>query len=73
MSGATLRRRLQEEGTSFRAVLLEARLHHALFLLQTTRRSLKAIAAACGYRSIASFNRVFTANFGVEPGAVGQG
>ena len=67
MSGATLRRRLAEEGTSLRNVLRDARLHHGVALLQTTRRPLKAIAAACGYRSVPSFSRQFAARFGIEP------
>jgi AraC-like DNA-binding protein len=71
ISGATLRRRLAEEATSLRTVLCDARLHHGLALLQTTRRPLRAIAAACGYRSLPSFCRQFEARFGVEPLAIG--
>ncbi|WBS02585.1 helix-turn-helix transcriptional regulator [Pseudoduganella sp. SL102] len=70
MSGATLRRRLADEGTSLRIVLRDARLHHALALLQTTRRPLRAIALACGYRSLPSFARQFEARFGVDPVAI---
>jgi AraC-like DNA-binding protein len=71
VSGATLRRRLQEEGTSFRALLLDVRLHHALFMLQTSvRRPVKAVAQACGYRSVPSFSRAFADRFGVEPSRI---
>jgi AraC-like DNA-binding protein len=70
VSGATLRRRLAEENTSLRTLLLEARLHHGLTLLQTTRKPLKSIAQACGYRSVPSFTRNFIARFGIEPAAV---
>lgn len=70
ISGATLRRQLQEEGTSFRALLQEARLHHGLTLLQTSARPLKSVAAACGYRSPTSFRRAFAERFGQEPAAV---
>lgn len=73
ISGATLRRHLREEGTSFRAVLLDARLHAGLALLQTTRRPVKAVAAACGYLSVTSFSRAFLRRFGVEPSAVAAG
>ncbi|MGH8355593.1 MAG: helix-turn-helix transcriptional regulator [Pseudomonas sp.] len=73
ISGATLRRRLQEEGTSLRAVLLEARLHHGLTLLQTTAQSVKSAAAACGYSSVPSFSRAFGARFGIEPSAIARG
>lgn len=71
MSGATLRRRLADEATSLRIVLRDARLHHALALLQTTRRPLRAIARDCGYRSLPSFARQFAARFGVDPAAIG--
>lgn len=70
MSGATLRRRLADEDTSLRTVLRDARLHHALALLQTTRRPLRAIALDCGYRSLPSFARQFEARFGVDPQAI---
>jgi AraC-like DNA-binding protein len=70
VSGATLRRRLADENTSLRVLLLEARLHHGLVLLQTSRKPLKSVAHACGYRSVPSFTRNFIARFGIEPSAV---
>lgn len=70
VSGATLRRRLAEENTSLRALLLEARLHHGLVLLQTGRKALKSVAQACGYRSVPSFTRNFVTRFGIEPADV---
>lgn len=70
MSGATLRRRLAEENTSLRQLLREARLHHGLALLQTTRKPVKSVAQACGYRSVPSFTRNFVAHFGIEPSSV---
>lgn len=73
LSGATLRRRLADERTSLRALLLEARLHHGLALLQTCRKPIKAVAQACGYRSVPSFTRHFVARFGVEPSVVAGG
>jgi AraC-like DNA-binding protein len=72
ISSATLRRRLQEEQSSFRKLLQEARLHHGLQLLQTQRQPLKSTAAACGYSSLASFNRAFAQRFGLEPSAVAR-
>lgn len=70
ISSATLRRRLQEEGSSFRSLLQEARLHHGLMLLQTGRQPIKAVAAACGYGSLSSFSHAFATRFGLEPSAV---
>jgi AraC-like DNA-binding protein len=72
MSGATLRRRLAGENTSLRILLRDARLSHGVALLQTTRRPLKAIALACGYRSVPSFSRQFSERFGVDPATVGN-
>jgi AraC-like DNA-binding protein len=73
MSGATLRRRLALEGTSLRTLLRDARLDHGLHLLQTTRRPLKTVAPACGYRSVPSFCRQFVERFGVDPATVANG
>ena len=70
VSGATLRRRLAQEETSLRTLLREARLHHGLALLQTSRKPMKSVAHACGYRSVASFTRNFFERFGVEPAAI---
>lgn len=70
MSGATLRRRLQQEEVSLRQILRQTRLQHGLGLLQSSRRPLKSVALACGYLSVASFSRGFMAQFGVEPSAV---
>lgn len=67
MSGATLRRKLASEGSSLREVIVEARLHHGLGLLQTTREPLKSVAFACGYRSRRRFVAAFEARFGVAP------
>lgn len=73
ISGATLRRRLAQAGTSLRAVLLEARLRHALGLLQTSRLPVKTVAARCGYASAAAFSRRFAARYGVDPSCVANG
>ncbi len=71
MSGATLRRHLAEEGTSLRAVLIDARLSYALALLLTTRLPVKSVAARVGYASASSFVKRFTERYGVEPSRVG--
>lgn len=70
VSGATLRRRLAAEATSLRDVVTEARLHHALALLQTRTLPLKSVAAQSGYQSVSAFSRQFAARFGVEPATV---
>lgn len=70
VSGATLRRRLAECDCSLRELLLDARLHHGLNLLQTSGKPLKAIALDSGYRSTSQFAQRFTERFGVAPSAV---
>ncbi|MEC5384312.1 helix-turn-helix transcriptional regulator [Uliginosibacterium sp. H3] len=70
-SGATLRRRLAEEGTSLRQVLADARLSYALNLLLTTRLPIKSVAARVGYASPSSFVKRFAERYGVEPSNVG--
>lgn len=72
MSGATLRRKLAAEGSSFRSVLLEARLGQALHLLLTSRLPIKTIAAKVGYDSPATFVRRFEERYGLEPALVGR-
>lgn len=72
VSAATLRRRLAAEGCSLRDVLREARLHHALALLQTRKLPLKTVALKSGYRSLASFRENFTERFGIAPSDVGD-
>jgi AraC-like DNA-binding protein len=73
MSGATLRRRLAAEQTSLRALVRDARLDHGMYQLQATRRAVKTVAWACGYRSVPSFRRQFAQRFGVDPALVGNG
>lgn len=70
VSGATLRRRLAGEGSNLRTLVREARLQHALGLLQTTRKPLARVAEECGYRSVASFREGFIGRFGVDPAVV---
>jgi AraC-like DNA-binding protein len=67
MSEATLRRRLVDEQTSFRELLQDIRMHHAMTLLQTTRWSLTQIADACGYRASSRFSLRFKQRFGCSP------
>lgn len=70
ISGATLRRHLAAGATSLRIVLREARLRHALGLLQSTRLPVKAVAARCGYSSVSTFARRFAERYGIAPSRV---
>lgn len=67
LSGPTLRRRLSQEGTTLRRILLEARMAHGLHLLLTTSMPVKTVAARAGYESPSSFSRRFSERYGLEP------
>jgi AraC-like DNA-binding protein len=73
LSGATLRRRLSDEGTSLRLLIQEARLHCALLQLQNSRKPVKAVARESGYKSVASFRRNFIERFKLDPAQVANG
>ena len=59
MSGRTLKRKLQERGTTFRALLDDARFRQALHLLENPDLDIQQVAAALGYRDPACFTRAF--------------
>lgn len=67
MSPATLRRRLQAEGTSFSQLLQESRMARALGLLMTTRLPIGEIAWQCGYDTIPAFSHAFKKHYGISP------
>ncbi|OMH38890.1 helix-turn-helix transcriptional regulator [Motiliproteus sp. MSK22-1] len=69
MSESTLRRKLSQQQTSFRELLLEFRLCYGLGLLQKQHLSLTDIGAMCGYLSYDRFARQFTGRFGLSPNA----
>jgi AraC-like DNA-binding protein len=70
VSEATLRRRLDREGTTFTDVLTDVRMTYALGLLQTTELSIHMIALSVGYTSQSRFAERFRARFGILPSAL---
>ncbi len=72
MSPATLRRKLAGEGISFRRLLQDARMEHALGLVNASQRPLGEIAAACGYQSPSRFAAAFQRQFGCAPSSLRQ-
>ena len=64
----TLNRRLQELGTTFRAVLEDVRFEAACQLLQATELTLDDIADALGYAGVSPFTRAFRRRTGTAPG-----
>ncbi|MCW2613119.1 MAG: putative transcriptional regulator [Frankiales bacterium] len=69
VSERTLRRRLDEEGTSYRALADEVREALAEELLQTGGLSVEQVARRLGYAETASFTHAFTRWKGLSPRA----
>ena len=59
MSGRTLKRKLHERGTTFRALLDDARFRQAQHLLRNPELDIQHVAVALGYRDPACFTRAF--------------
>jgi AraC-like DNA-binding protein len=67
VSAATLRRRLQEERTTFREVVDEVRCDLAEGYLRDQGRSIGEIATLLGFSYVAAFNKAFRRWKGVSP------
>jgi AraC-like DNA-binding protein len=68
MHRRTLNRRLQDQGTTFQAVLDQVRFETARQLLESTSLPLDDVAAALGYASVSPFMRSFRRWTGTTPG-----
>lgn len=68
MSARTLKRRLAEHGTTFTALLEEARTRRAITLLADVRRGVEAVALDLGYSDAANFSRAFKRWTNESPG-----
>ncbi|MEA1674599.1 AraC family transcriptional regulator [Nitrospirillum sp. BR 11163] len=68
LSERSLRRRLMEEGTSFRALLQEARQERARLILAAADLPLSVAAEQLGYSDTATFSRAFKDWTGISPG-----
>jgi AraC-like DNA-binding protein len=68
MSGRTLARRLDEEGTSFQGVLDEVRRDLATRYLSQGRLSVSEVAYLTGFRSVSAFHRAHRRWTGQAPG-----
>lgn len=67
MSEATLRRKLNTEGTSIQQIKDQVKLGLGLHLLQTSRYAIGYIAQQCGYQSQSRFSSRFKQRFGLTP------
>lgn len=72
MSGRTLHRRLQDDGTSFRDILDAVRLQLAQELLRESSLTVEAVAQRLGFQESQSFIRWFRPLAGVTPGEYRQ-
>lgn len=68
LSSATLRRRLEEEGNSYRVITADLRRDLAIMLLSDTERSIADIAAYLGFAELSAFYRAFRKWTGSAPG-----
>ncbi|RZI83751.1 MAG: AraC family transcriptional regulator [Rubrivivax sp.] len=69
LSDRTLKRRLLDEGTSFRTLLAEVRGAQANELLHDETLSLSEIAERMGFSDLSSFSQTYKRWFGVAPSA----
>jgi AraC-like DNA-binding protein len=65
----TLRRRLAEEGTSFRSLLNEARSTVAIDLLRNVGLTVEEVSTRLGYTEVSTFSHAFKRWHGVAPSA----
>lgn len=72
-SSATLRRRLDDEGESYRAIMDGLRRDLAIALLGDTRLSMADIAAELGFAETGAFHRAFKKWTGARPGEYRRG
>jgi len=68
MSPRTFRRRLEEQGSGYRALMEEIREGVAIELLETAGLSVESVAERLGYAETASFIHAFTRWTGMSPG-----
>ncbi|WP_295853405.1 AraC family transcriptional regulator [uncultured Xylophilus sp.] len=73
MSARTLHRQLHEEGASLQDLKDAVRREMAIDLLRRTRRPIKQVALAVGFRNDKSFARAFRGWTGTGPGAFRDG
>ena len=67
MTTRTLRRKLEEEGTNFKALLEEAKRRDAIQLLDDRNLEIQRVANLLGYQDPANFTRAFRQWTGQTP------
>ncbi len=69
MSERSLRRRLAEEGTTYKEVVLDFRMELAASYLKGQEMSIQEVAFLAGYADASNFHRTFNSYFGETPGS----
>lgn len=69
LSSRTLRRRLEEEGTTYNQIVQKARMDMARYYLSSTKKPIEHIADSLQYASVTSFSRAFKHFAGLSPRA----
>jgi AraC-like DNA-binding protein len=69
VSSRTLKRKLADQGTTFSAILDDARRQRALLLLENRDLSLADVASRLGYTEVPNFTRAFRKWTGTTPAA----
>jgi AraC-like DNA-binding protein len=67
VSSRTLRRKLRDEGWTYRELVRSLRMDQARELLETTDLSVAAVGQLSGYGNPPAFSRAFRAQYGVSP------
>ncbi len=67
MSSRTLRRRLAQEGVTYKQLVLDFRMEIATGCLTNQSLSITDVAYTCGYNEYTSFYRAFSRYFGITP------
>lgn len=69
MSERSLRRRLSDEGTTYKEVVLDFRMELAASYLKGQEMTIQEIAFLAGYADASNFHRTFSTYFGATPGS----
>ena len=67
MSERSLRRRLKEQGSSYRALILETKMATAGRLLERSDAPIEDVAAELGFSDYSNFRRAFQSWHGLSP------
>lgn len=73
MSASGLKRRLREEGTCYKKILVKSRMKLAKFLLESKNISILDVASKCGFSNASYFIAVFKKHYLITPSCYSKG